>query len=102
MIDAIELSEKASAQVHKQHLNREMYQNELTRIRAVIDRTKHQFDDLLADYEKEAKGFFEPLLETIAHRIHELKQEHQLFVRHRQILAKEIEDQTVDRPVLMA
>jgi hypothetical protein len=100
MIDAIELSEKASAQVHKHHLNREMYQNELTRIQAVIDRAKQRFDDLFANYELEAKRFFEPLLKTIAHRIHGLKQEQLQFVRHKQNLAKAIEDQSVDRKAL--
>jgi hypothetical protein len=100
MIDAVELAEKASAQVRKQYLNRDMYNSELARVQAVVNRTKTEFDQILMDYEREAKRYFEPLIEALEHRIDALKDERQRSMREKDFLVRDIEKLKLNRPIL--
>lgn len=91
MINAVDLVEQASSDVHRYHVKYEIRQEELQRLQGVIDSLPPKFDKMVTEYEASAKRYFEPHIHDIKVRIEQLEYDHAQLMKQKESMDRQRE-----------
>ena len=91
MIDAVDLVEKASSDVHKYQVKYELRQEEFQRLQSLTDSLPPRFDQMVAEYEAAAKRYFEPYIHEIKLRIEQLEYDRAQLMKRQESMERQKE-----------
>lgn len=102
MIESVELCEEASAEAQKAKMTRDMYSEELARIKSVVSSTQEKFNQAIDEQESQMKVRFESALSTIASRIKLIESENQQLSSNKEAISKQISAANQENSILKA
>lgn len=102
MVESVELCEEASADAQKARMTRDMYSEELTRIKNVVSSTEEKFNQAIDEQESQMKVRFEAALSTISSRIKLIESENQQLVSTKEAISKQISSANQENSILKA
>ena len=102
MISAVELCESANADSQKARMTRDIYSDELARIKDVVASTEVKFNDAVAEQESQMKSKFESALSAIANRIKIIESENQQLEATKDGIMKQKNSTSQENSILKA
>lgn len=102
MINAVELCETQNAAVQKERMSRDMYAEELARIKELIGSTSSKFDEAVAEQEEDMKNQFGTALTAIQGRIKLIDTENMQLEHDKESVMKQINTATQENSILKA